>query len=364
MSFSLGTFLYPSNEAAGENSNLARIAVIDFLDRTGSKNFGYLSKSISDAVDLYLKKRFEYKRISPRKTDKLLKKRYRVRQVKDIKELTQSAIKKIADNLDANVVIYGRYDYNEKTYKLEIDTSIYLKFSFKFIRMKTFKTGISFELFRAAQRLAKEINSQIAEVFSIKANQDSSKKSKQINKQKAALNLSITSYHEMGLLFGPSYPIDIITSSDDLELPNSGVGLAAELYYTYFIAKSFPAFLEARFKGYFPDLHFRFAFNNFSREESTTSAYSIAIGGLFNINLPGDMNHSLKPAFLIGGSYNSIKNRNFSFSGFNSDLYLIFGYEIFWGRFALSIWLNGNLRLGQDYFLFLPGISLGTGYRL
>ena len=357
LSFFSGLSLYASEGKPKKSSNLARIAVIDFLDHTGSKNFGYLSKSISDAVNLYLKKRFEYKRVSPDKADSILVKKYKVRKVKNIKELTQDTIIKLADDLGANVIIYGRYSYNENTHELEIYTSIYLKFAFRFIRMNTFKTSISVELFKVTQQLAREINSQIAEAFSLKAEQDISRK------QKEALSLDIASYHELGLLFGPFYPIDIITSGDDLELPDSEIGLAAEIYYTYILASLLPAFFEARSKGYFPDLHIRFAFNNFIREESTNNAYSASIGGIFSFNLPGKTNHALKFAFLIGGSYNSIKNRNFSFTGFNPDLYLLFGYQVFWDQFALSVWFNGNLRLGKDYLLFLPSISLGTGYR-
>ena len=63
--FSTYVVLYSQESKKKPDDGWARVAIAEFIDNTGTKDYRYLKASISDAMDGFMQKRFQYIRIEP-----------------------------------------------------------------------------------------------------------------------------------------------------------------------------------------------------------------------------------------------------------------------------------------------------------
>ena len=362
------SLLYPihAEKPDKKNETLTKIAILNFYDNTGSKYYSYLSESIADATDIYLKKNFKYKRISKKKVKAYLKRKYNVSKLSRVPEISYDGISQAAKKLGADIIIYGSYEINKESRKLELEftSKIYFNFLFRYISIKTLETEISTKIFSKVKKSVKEIGLHIKEGFAFTALAEIVG-IKRKTKGKTPLNLEEGAYSGLGLRVGYIYPVNILTEQvpDEGLLSQPSAGLNIELTYSYILAFFLPYFAHARYIGYFPDLHTSVVFERFSTAQSKTTRIAAMAGGIFSFNLPVDINSALKTAVLAGVSYNIIETAFEKKNGINPEVQLLFGYEYSYKRFTFSGWLKSSIVFAKNSTLVIPGISVGSGFR-
>jgi len=149
--FCLNGGLFSASRAYSE----PKVAILAFCDKTKSRNFGYLSTSIADVVDTKMQKRFEYRRIAPKKIEKLKPCR---------KKLTAGKIDFIAGKLNADIVIYGKYTFSKKTKKLSIKASMHITKTNKFAQITPVSSKADSGIFQIIDKISKEIVSEVNKI--------------------------------------------------------------------------------------------------------------------------------------------------------------------------------------------------------
>jgi hypothetical protein len=204
-----------------KEDELARVSILSFEDRTGSSNYQYLSESLSDAINTSMLKDFSYSRVDPKDVKKaifeiqqeILKskienkdrpiKRNRViskikieeikkkektdgkikseEQVEKKREKTEvqlqqdedqlNLVKKVAKNLNSDIVIYGNYWYDVETNELIFSVTLYLALSNSVKELDENRNVVDNSLFNATEKVSKnlvnEIHSMIEEAEKI-----------------------------------------------------------------------------------------------------------------------------------------------------------------------------------------------------
>ncbi|MDH4198862.1 MAG: hypothetical protein OEV66_00635 [Spirochaetia bacterium] len=127
--------------------DLARIAIIPMQDRTGTENFQYLSESLSEAIHSSMQKNFLYAQIDSLEVKKAIfdleqealavekesnaRKNFFLdifrprRKPKSVERIQLEKTQKLAKKLNADIVIYGNYIFDEKSNEMVISTSLY-----------------------------------------------------------------------------------------------------------------------------------------------------------------------------------------------------------------------------------------------
>ncbi|MDH4199538.1 MAG: DUF1566 domain-containing protein [Spirochaetia bacterium] len=136
------------------------IAIIPFEDKTGSPNYAYLAESIQDAVGAEMGKKFSFKSVDPAK----LKEAFSDSDISKRSDL--EAIKKSAETLNADFMIFGDYIFNSKTNQIEMTTQLYLPLIKSNRQLKKISNAVDSSLFSATAKVANsvivEINSMLA----------------------------------------------------------------------------------------------------------------------------------------------------------------------------------------------------------
>jgi len=134
MSLAIGGYFFINHAAIADQSkgDLARIAILNFDDKTGTEDYKYMSGSLGDAVDSSMQKNFTYERVNPADVDKII---YNSKQ-KLIKEKIQGPLNKktderlgflkiLAKELKVDIVIFGRYTFDAASQRMSIFTNVY-----------------------------------------------------------------------------------------------------------------------------------------------------------------------------------------------------------------------------------------------
>jgi hypothetical protein len=106
--------------AEKKENTLANVAVLNYINNTGSKNFEWLQRSLGDAVFESMRIVFEFNRIKPETAEDIAKRRLRPG-----KEATSNDISYIADKTGADIVVFGEYDFDKINNTILIKTKIY-----------------------------------------------------------------------------------------------------------------------------------------------------------------------------------------------------------------------------------------------
>lgn len=167
-------FANPGEESNGSNKektdqkDLARIAIMNFDDKTGSEDYKYMSGSLGDAVDSSMQKNFTYERINPADADKII---YTAKQ-ELIKEKIQKTkgkktderldfLKILAKELKVDIVIFGRYDFDQTAQLLNIYTNVYYVAINEIADLPLVSNKVDSTIFGATDKAAANIISEI-----------------------------------------------------------------------------------------------------------------------------------------------------------------------------------------------------------
>ena len=157
--------IYSQKKAAKASSQeLAKVAILSYDDKTGTKNFAYMSESLSDAVNRSLKKNFQYRRIGAGKV-KLAQNKANLTMT-NAKELKK--IEAIAKSTKADIIVFGEYVFDSKAKELVITTKVYLAGANNIRTLPKTRNAVDSTIFRAtaivAATLVTEINVMIVEL--------------------------------------------------------------------------------------------------------------------------------------------------------------------------------------------------------
>jgi len=192
-----------------KEDELAKVSILPFEDRTGSKNFQYMSESLSDAVSASMMKDFSYNRTDPQAVKKSMydmeqliikekieqknkpasKTKTLIKNKKDNKKETTSSddsgnkqteaekiktpeqlqreedqlalVKKVAKNLELDIVIYGNYSYDNETNELVFTAALYLALSDAVKELDETRNVVDNTIFRATEKVAKNLVTEI-----------------------------------------------------------------------------------------------------------------------------------------------------------------------------------------------------------
>ncbi|MES0489312.1 MAG: hypothetical protein ABUK01_04925 [Leptospirales bacterium] len=125
---------------------LARIVILPFTDNTKSEDYRYLSSSLVDAVGKAMQKKFEYEKVGIGK----IKTMYRY----ETKVLVDNEVKAAAKQVNADIVIYGIYDYDTETNEIIFTVDIYFPKIGEKKTLETVRNPVDGTLFQAADAVA------------------------------------------------------------------------------------------------------------------------------------------------------------------------------------------------------------------
>lgn len=142
-----------------DKSNLARVAIVRYEDKTGSKNFEYMPDSLTDAIDKSLQRRFEYQRENPQKTAAAI-----------------SAFKRKHPEIDADdavdfcrmhktdILILGRFEFDAARNEIVVKTSISMGVQVFFRKLKDRHNPVDATVFGLADLVADDIVQMLVEI--------------------------------------------------------------------------------------------------------------------------------------------------------------------------------------------------------
>jgi hypothetical protein len=139
--------LYPADAKKG----LAKVAILTFEDETGTKNFGYMPNSLTEAIDKSLQKRFEYVREEPAKSES---------DRRNIKSSGIFSAKEAAEYCrknDVQILVFGKFAFDPKTKQIVVDTFISLGTEDKFRELKERRNPTDASIFSLADKVADDI---------------------------------------------------------------------------------------------------------------------------------------------------------------------------------------------------------------
>lgn len=154
-----------SQLTAEAKKHLARVAILTFEDNTGTRNYGYLPQSLTEAMDKSLQGKFEYLREDPTKSEA-------ARQsfaVKGLYDAEQAADFCRAHGFD--IVIYGSFTLDRKTREIVVTTYVSLGKKDKFRRLKERKNPTDATIFSLAEKVADDIVTEMTGVARSQSNE-------------------------------------------------------------------------------------------------------------------------------------------------------------------------------------------------
>lgn len=137
---------------AGQSGGLASVAILDFYDRTNSRLFGYLSSSLSQAVDGSMQNIFEFQR-----ADSAVGNSAGTTHLKGATEAQKSALKAFQKQTGADYLIYGDYVYDKKTKKVTIRAQAYDLIRVIPVSTQSLESSVDASLFTAVDQIAERI---------------------------------------------------------------------------------------------------------------------------------------------------------------------------------------------------------------
>lgn len=147
--------LFAQEESASEEKELASVAILPYEDKTGTKNFGYLPGSLVDAIDSSMRQDFTYRRIVPETVTKALE------AYENIDKSSAKAISLISNELEADIIIFGSFIYNESDKNVTIYTNIYFPTIGEVSNLEPVTNPVDSTLFQVTDKVAKQIIDEI-----------------------------------------------------------------------------------------------------------------------------------------------------------------------------------------------------------
>ncbi|HRP68249.1 MAG TPA: hypothetical protein PLY93_01805 [Turneriella sp.] len=136
-------------------SGLAVVAIPQYIDTTASKNYGYLSGSLTDAVNQSMQEKFDYSRANQTAVDAKTKQLWKKNQTP-----TDLEIKQLAISTQSDYVVVGSYSLTPNKKQIVFNTRIYIAPD-KFISIAPLTNNADATLFDATNKVATEIVKEI-----------------------------------------------------------------------------------------------------------------------------------------------------------------------------------------------------------
>lgn len=129
---------------AAAKKDLARLAILNFADETGTKNYGYLPGSLTEAIDKSLQHKFEYMREDPAKSEAAVKNFAGSGGM----DPERAGIFARSNNID--IVVSGSFTLDRTTKEVVVTTYVAFGNSAKFRRLKERKNPADATIFSLA----------------------------------------------------------------------------------------------------------------------------------------------------------------------------------------------------------------------
>lgn len=149
-----GVFLTASAFAAkaGPQSELARVAILEFNDNTGQASYGWVKKSLPDAINDSMKTHFEFLRADAAEADKNADK-----ILGYSKEYSPEMMAQVAKQYNFDIVIFGDFNYDPKTKLAKISASVYHTQGGRIIGSVVEQTKLNNDVFTKIEAISKKI---------------------------------------------------------------------------------------------------------------------------------------------------------------------------------------------------------------
>ncbi|GAB4435258.1 MAG: hypothetical protein OHK0011_18420 [Turneriella sp.] len=149
LAISLPIFSQPQTPAP--QPALAIVALPDYVDATGSKNYAYLGPSLTDAINNSMQERFDFQRADKAAVDREVKRLWRPGKVP-----LDSDVKQLAILTRSDYVIVGSYTLNPRKTQVTFATRVFVAPD-RFIPVPDVTNPVDATLFDATNRVAAEI---------------------------------------------------------------------------------------------------------------------------------------------------------------------------------------------------------------
>lgn len=142
------------------NPDAARVAIILYEDKTGTKNFEYMPASLKEAITDSMHTKFEFVEVDAAKVDPV------VAQVraKNKGKIGAKEAAEICRKADVDILIYGDFAYDKEAEEIEIHTNISLGSTDKFRLLPAVENRVDSTIFQAADKVATDIVAEITKV--------------------------------------------------------------------------------------------------------------------------------------------------------------------------------------------------------
>lgn len=137
---------------AQKTSDLARVAILEFNDNTGQANYGWVKKSLPDAINDSMKTHFEFFR-----ADSALAEKNAGQVLGYAKEYSPEMIGQVAKQYNFDIVIFGDYNYDPKTKLARISASVYHREGKRIIGSVVEQTKLNNDVFTKIDVISKKI---------------------------------------------------------------------------------------------------------------------------------------------------------------------------------------------------------------
>lgn len=142
------------------SAEAARVAILLYEDKTGTKNFEYMPGSLKEAITNSMHEKFEFNEVDAAKVaptaEQIRKTNKGVIGAKEAAEICRKA--------DIDILIFGSFTFNERTNSIEIATNISLGSTDKFRTLQPVQNKVDSTIFGAADKVATDIVAEITKI--------------------------------------------------------------------------------------------------------------------------------------------------------------------------------------------------------
>lgn len=182
------------------SADLARVSIVRYGDMTGTKNFGYMPDSLTEAIDKSLQVRFEYRREEPEKTEAAI---HAFR--KKNPELTADTAATFCRRNGTDILIFGDFSFDAMTNEIIVRTSISLGSASKFRALPERRNPVNATIFKLADLVADDIVRNLTDIAREQAptKQAKGKKEEKIELRRA----QVTAWAETNWHIAPGFSL-------------------------------------------------------------------------------------------------------------------------------------------------------------
>jgi len=170
------TLLYAAEEKP-KTADMARVAIVKYEDKTGTKNFEYMPGSLQEAIGSSMHKKFEFVEADMGKVEPIVA-QVRAKNKGKIGPKEAAEICRLAD---IDILIYGDFTFNKEEQEIEIHTNISLGSTDKFRLIVPTENRVDATIFQAADKVATDI---VAEITKVALEQQQAKGKTELDKKK------------------------------------------------------------------------------------------------------------------------------------------------------------------------------------